>query len=163
MNGWVIAAVVVVLLIAIVIKRLIGEPLNARDLWGAPIILTAIGVWTVAKTDGLTGTDIGWATGSCVLGFAVGAVRGSAVTVFEKGGVLWQRYTGKTFLYVVGALVIMAGFSVLAQKMGMHAEARPIHLAIGISFLGESAAVSLRALKTGVPFAPEQQRAGLRR
>lgn len=163
MHGWLVAALVVALALGVIAKRLAGEPLNARDLWGAPLVLTAVGAWTLVRTAGLGAADIGWAVAGCLLGFALGAVRGRAVTVFEKDGVLWQRYTGRTFLCVVGTLAVMAAFTLAARGLGMHEEARPTSLSLGVSFLGEAVAVSLRALRTGVPFAPDRERAGLRR
>jgi hypothetical protein len=52
----------------------------------------------------------------------------------------------------------MAAFAVLAARLGMRPEARPIQLSIGLSFLGESLAVTLRGRSLGVPFAPQHIR-----
>ncbi|MGG7570208.1 hypothetical protein [Streptomyces sirii] len=35
-NPWLLAAIIAVVVIAVVIKRMIGEPVNARDLFVAP-------------------------------------------------------------------------------------------------------------------------------
>jgi hypothetical protein len=159
MNGWMTTLAIPALVVVVVIRRLRGEPLNARELLGPPVILTGIGAWSVAKEAGvLAGIDIGWLVGGSVLGFVLGALRGRAVTLFEREGVAWQRYTGRTFLVAVGGFVVMAGFGYLAARAGMHEDARPVTLSIGISYLGESAAVALRGLATGLPFAV--QRAG---
>ncbi|GAA2588476.1 hypothetical protein GCM10010399_18100 [Dactylosporangium fulvum] len=118
MNGWVLAAIIVVVLIAIVIKRLIG---------------------------------------GAVLGLVVGYLRGTFVVVYEKRGLLWQRYRGRTFVAIIGSLVVMFAYALLADKLGMRAEARPIQLSIGISFIGEALAVTRRGLALNVPFAPERR------
>ncbi|MGW1071961.1 DUF1453 domain-containing protein [Streptomyces sp. NPDC002537] len=158
MNGWLLGGIIAVVAIGVVIKRLRGEPLNARDLLIPPVVLTGIGVISLTKAHGLTGTDFVWAGAGAVLGVAFGALRGSAIAVFEKEGVLWQRYTARTFLVLVVSFLVMAGFGLLAAKAGMHKEARPTQLSIGVSFLGEALAVGLRGLLSGVPFAPERKR-----
>ncbi|MCX4546276.1 DUF1453 domain-containing protein [Streptomyces sp. NBC_01565] len=158
MNPWLLAAIIVVVVIAVVIKRMIGEPVNARELFAAPVILTGIGLLSLIKMTDLTGTDLTWVITGAALGAALGAVRGATVQLVDRGGFLWQRYTGRTFLAVVGTLAVAAGFSVLAVKMGMHENARPLQLSIGVSFLGESLLVGCRGLASGIPFAPARIR-----
>ncbi|MGX1755387.1 DUF1453 domain-containing protein [Streptomyces lydicus] len=158
MNPWLLAALITVGVIAVVIKRLIGEPVNARELFVAPAVLTGIGVLTLIKRADLTGTDLAWVITGAVFGAALGALRGATVQLVDKGGVLWQRYTGRTFLAVIGTLAVTAGFGVLAVKMGMHEHARPLQLSIGVSFLGESLMVGRRGMATGIPFAPARTR-----
>ncbi|MEU8781989.1 DUF1453 domain-containing protein [Streptomyces sp. NPDC048637] len=157
-NPWLLAAIIAVVVIAVVIKRMIGEPVNARDLFVAPAVLTGIGVLTLLKKTDLTGTDLTWVIAGAVLGAALGALRGASVQLVDKGGVLWQRYTGRTFLAVIGTLAVMAGFSFLAAKMGMHEDARPLQLSIGVSFLGESLMIGRRGMTSGIPFAPARTR-----
>lgn len=157
-NGWVLAAVIAVVLIVVVVRRLRGEPLNARDLLVAPLVLTGIGAMSVIKADDITGGDLGWLIPGVVLGVALGAARGATVEVFERGGVLWQRYTGKSLAVAATSLVLMAGFGYAAARSGMHASARPTQLNIGVGFLGEALVVAVRGRATGVPFAPERER-----
>lgn len=159
MNGWLSTLVVAALVVGVVIRRLTGEPLNARDLLAPPVVLTGIGVWSVAKAaDGLTPADYAWVVAGSALGFALGAWRGSSVQVFERGGTAWQRYTGRTFLFALCGFAVMAGFALVAVRTGVHAAARPVTLSIGVSFLGESVAVGLRGLASGLPFAAERAR-----
>ncbi|MEV0371491.1 DUF1453 domain-containing protein [Streptomyces sp. NPDC050636] len=158
MNGWLLAAIVLAVVIVVIIKRLRGEPVNARELFVAPVILIIIGVTSLAKADNLTGADCAWAAAGAVLGCALGALRGTTVQLFDRDGVLWQRYTGRTFVVAGLSLLAMAGYGLLAAKLGMHENARPTQLGIGISFLGEALAVGYRGLATGTPFAPERGR-----
>ncbi|MFH9419877.1 DUF1453 domain-containing protein [Streptomyces sp. NPDC017529] len=162
MNGWLLAAIVAVVLVIVIAKRLKGEPVNVRDLFTGPAVLTGLGILFVAKADDVTGTDIAWVVPGAFLGLALGAARGLMVRLFEKGGTLWQRYTGRTFLVVVASLLVSAGYGVFAEHMGMHASARPVQLSIGVSFLGESLLIYYRGLKTAAPFAPEVPSRGLR-
>ncbi|GHF25855.1 hypothetical protein GCM10010218_03200 [Streptomyces mashuensis] len=159
MNIWLLAGVIAVVVVIVVVKRLAGEPLDARDLFGPALVLTAIGTWTVVRNEaGLTGTDLAWTVSGAVLGLALGAARGATVRVFEKEGVLWQRYTGRTFLVLAVSLAVMAGFGWLAARGGMHEGARPVQLSIGVGFLGEALVVGARGLATGVPFATRASR-----
>ncbi|MFI1800350.1 DUF1453 domain-containing protein [Streptomyces sp. NPDC020379] len=158
MHSWLLGGIIAVAVVVVVIKRLAGEPLNARDLLAAPVILTGLGVASLAKAEGLTATDGVWSATGAVLGMAAGAWRGSTIAVFEKNGVLWQRYTGRSFLVLVITFAAMAGFGLLATRAGMHESARPTQLNIGVSFLGEALVVGLRGLRSGVPFAPERSR-----
>lgn len=158
MNGWLLAALILVAVVAVIIKRLRGEPVNARDLFAPPAVLIAIGVFSVARAEGLTDADIAWAAGGALLGCALGALRGVTVELSDRDGFLWQRYTGRTFGVTVISLLAMAGFGLLAVRMGMHEAARPAQLGIGVSFLGEALAVGYRGLASGTPFAPERRR-----
>ncbi|WP_371522564.1 hypothetical protein [Kitasatospora sp. NBC_01300] len=91
------------------------------------------------------------------LGVGLGVLRGATVTLFERDGVAWQRYTGRTFLVAAGSLVVMAGFGFLAGRFGLAPDARPVQLSIGVGFLGEALAVGCRVLVAGLPFAPERR------
>jgi hypothetical protein len=156
-NGWALAAVIAIVLIAIVIKRLTGEPLSGRDLWAAPVILTGIGLYTLFQTVGLRAGDYAWLVGGSILGLTLGYLRGSFVVVYEKRGFLWQRYRGRTFVAVIGTLLLMFGYALLADRFGMQPTARPVQLSIGISFIGEAVAVTRQGLSLGVPFAPARR------
>ncbi|SHF92807.1 Protein of unknown function [Streptoalloteichus hindustanus] len=150
-----IGALVAVGVVAVVVKRLRGEPMNLRDLVAPPVIFVGIGVWSLWHAERLTGVDLFWVIAGALLGAALGAVRGTTVRIFVRDEVLWQRYTGWTFLVILGTLVVMAGFGFLSVAMGMHEGARPVQLSIGVGFLGESLVLALRGRATGVPFAPE--------
>lgn len=157
MSGWLLAGLVAGCAVVLAF-RVIGEPLNWRDLVAPPIVLLAIGVVGVVNFPGLTGADIGWLAGGCVIGFAFGAVRGTTVKLYEKNGELWQKYTrGSLALFVLGVLV-SGGYGLLAAKLGMHPEARPYQLAIGVSFAGEAAVLVPRGLASPTPFAEDKER-----
>jgi hypothetical protein len=127
--------------IALIVKRFMGEPLAWRDLAIPPVVLTAIGIHHATDFTVLP----------LVVGFAFGALRGTTISVFEKDGHLWQRYTWKTV--VVWAVSIGVGVLV-AVLMG---QPGPKTLSIGVGLLGELVTVGAKALNSGVPFAPEQR------
>ncbi|MFE6052326.1 DUF1453 domain-containing protein [Kitasatospora sp. NPDC056446] len=157
MSGWVYVVLIAVVVVVVVVRRLRGEPLNARDLFGPPVVLTGLGLWAPWQRHGLGAGDAAWVVTGAVLGAALGAVRGATIRVYEREGVLWQRYTGRTFLVAVLSLAVMAGFAALAAHFGLAADARPVQLSIGVGFLGEALVVGWRGLASGIPFAPERR------
>ncbi|MFI9723017.1 DUF1453 domain-containing protein [Streptomyces sp. NPDC052396] len=157
MNALLVALVVLVV-VAVIVKRLKGEPLNLRDLAVPPVVLTVIGGTALAKAHGLTAADLGWTAAGALLAVALGALRGTTVRIFARDGVLWQRYTGRTFLVLLVSLLLGAGYGLLAERLGMHRAARPAQLSIGLGFLGEALVLGCRGLRSGLPFAPERVR-----
>lgn len=156
-HPWLFAVAVLAVVGYVIVRRLSGEPLNARELFGPPVILTAPGGYQLTTAAGLTAADYAWAVGGVAIGVGFGALRGSTVRLFVKDGVLWQRYTGRTFVVWIGSLVASGGFALLAKVAGMHPQARPIVLSIGIGLLGEMAVTGLRALASGHRFAPDHR------
>jgi len=155
MVMWALIAVAVV---AVIVKRLVGEPLTARGLAVPPLALFGVGCYHLTKVEHWFGVDVGWLVIGSAVGFALGYLRGHTVRVFARDGVLWQRYTPWTLLVWVVSLGINAGVGFLAVHAGAHAEARPMTLSIGLGLLGELIPVGLRALRSGIPFAPEPAR-----
>ncbi|MGP3929582.1 hypothetical protein [Nonomuraea sp. KM88] len=144
------------LVVYVVARRMAGHPLVAKDVYVPPVIMVGIGIHGLRAID-LSATDLLWLAVTTLLGVAFGAMRAATTEVFPKGGVLWQRYTGKTL--VVWALTLVAGFGVgaLAVASGMNAEARSMPMSIGVGLLGEALVILLRSRSAGVPYAQEQR------
>lgn len=151
--------VIIVGAIVLIVKRFLGEPVDARDTFLTPLILVGIGVYSVTKVADLSGTDIVWLVIGGVVGIAFGAVRGTTTVLFARDGHLWQRYTVKTLVVWTTSIATGFGISLLGSTMGMHHDAKPITLSIGIGMLGEMLTLGLRALSTGIPFAPDKKSA----
>ncbi|HEY1175351.1 MAG TPA: DUF1453 domain-containing protein [Phytomonospora sp.] len=157
MSGWIWTVVIVVAVIALIVKRFRGEPLNARDLCVPPLVLLGIGVYHLTRLDIVDARDVMWIVGASLVGVFLGAVRGTTTILYAREGHLWQRYTAGTVLVWVISLGVNAGVGFLASHVGgMHAEARQMTLSIGVGLLGEMIVVGLRGLRSGVPFAPEK-------
>ncbi|WP_410605545.1 DUF1453 domain-containing protein [Amycolatopsis sp. lyj-90] len=154
MRTWLLVALAIAVVIAIVVRRLRGEPLVARDVFGAPVILIGIGVYGLTKLDVFTFTDGLWLVLGALVGCGLGAVRAATTKLFERDGVLWLRYTGWTFGVWVLSMAVNFGIGFLAAMSGAHPDARPITLSIGVSLLGEALVIGMRAKTTGLPYAP---------
>ncbi|MEV6907541.1 DUF1453 domain-containing protein [Amycolatopsis sp. NPDC051071] len=157
MNGWLLAGLIIGVVVVLTM-RVIGEPLNWRDLLAPPIVLIIIGVVGMANFEELNGGDVAWVVGGSVIGFAFGAARGATVKLYEKKGELWQKYTVWSLVLFVVGVATTFGFGLVAVKFGMHPEARPYQLAIGISFAGEAAVLFPRGLAMDAPFAKDKER-----
>ncbi|RZS43466.1 uncharacterized protein DUF1453 [Herbihabitans rhizosphaerae] len=150
---WIVVAVAVV---TVVVKRFLGEPMYAREVFVLPLVLLGVGVYSLREVP-LTGIDITWIVIGGVVGLAFGALRGTTTKIYVRDGVLWQRYTRWTVVVWITSLVGNAGVGFLAVAMGMHHEARPMTLSIGIGLVGEMITVGLRALSTNTPFAQDER------
>ncbi|HUQ61913.1 DUF1453 domain-containing protein [Lentzea sp.] len=124
----------------VLVRRFMGEPLNARDLLGPPAFLLFFGIRAVEEFPVLYLLPL-------AAGFAFGVLRGMTIRLFERDGHLWQRYTPWTLVVWVTSLGASIGLGLL---IGGHA---PTQLSIGVSMLGELCAIGAKALNTGVPFA----------
>lgn len=157
MHTWVVIALVVAAVGYTIVRRTIGEPLNARDMFGTPLVLLVVGGYGLSKVPEVTGVDVAWLVVTSLVGLTLGVWRGATVRLMVKDGALWQRYPGRTYLVWVVSLVVNGGLGFLAAHAGMHEDARPMTLSIGVSLLGEAVAVGLRAMVTGVPFSVENR------
>ena len=156
-HPWLAVAAVIAVVGYVIVRRLSGEPLNARDLFAPPLILTGIGVYQVLDNDGLSAIDLGWIAGGVIVGIACGAWRGSTIRLFVKNDVLWQRYTARTFIVWIVSLAGSGGYALITALAGLDPHARPVPLSIGIGLLGEMAIVGARALASGHRFAPDDR------
>lgn len=154
MPGWLTVVLVVAGIGYTIARRAIGEPLAARDLFAAPVILVALGVHRVAEHGHLAVADWFWLVCTAVVGLAFGLLRGTTVRLLVKDGVLWQRYPAKAYLVWVLSFAGNGALGFLALSAGMPGDLRSMPLSIGIGLLGEALAVGARGLATGVPFAP---------
>lgn len=127
----------------VLVKRFIGEPLNARDLLAPPAFLLFFGIRAMEEFQLIYLVPL-------ATGFAFGALRGATIKLYERDGHLWQRYTPWTLLVWVTSIGASAGVSLALGHQG------PMQLSIGVSLLGELCTIGARALNTGIPFAPKQ-------
>lgn len=146
-NFWTL--LVVVLLAVLVVRRIRGEPLDLKDAAVTPVVLLAIGVHTLVQV-GPTAVDLAWLAGLCAVSLGFGAARSATIVIERRRDGLIQRYRWSTFALLVASLVIGAGLGQLAVHLGMHEEARPLVLTIGVGLAGEGVITLARAAKHGV-------------
>lgn len=147
--------VLIALALVVVVRRFRGTRLVADDLVGAPLVLTAIGLFQLHRGVGLTQIGLGdsaWLAGALVLGLVLGFARAATVRLTSHEGALLARYTPATLAVWALSIAGNAGFGILAAAAGAHADGRPLLLCLGVGLLGESVVLGMRALSTGLPF-----------
>lgn len=149
LNTW-WPLLVVVLLVVVVVRRVRGEPLDLKDAIASPVIMIVLGVRALTEVEP-TVVDVAWVIALSVVSIAFGAARSASTVIEWRGEVVIQRYRWTTFALLVASLVAGAGLGLLAQQFGMHAEARPLTLTIGVGLAGEGLITLVRGRKYGLP------------
>src|SRR5690606_29466670 len=121
-----------------------------RDTALSPVILLAIGTRSLLEFDP-SAIDLVWLTALSLISLGFGALRAASTVIERRGGQFIQRYRWTTFALMIASLVVCAGLGLLAQRFGMHEEARPLTFTIGIGLAGEGAITLIRAARKGAP------------
>jgi membrane protein CcdC involved in cytochrome C biogenesis len=169
MGSVVIVLVVAVVAVLVVARRLMGQPVQAKRLFLVPVVMLAVGVYQVVEH----AADVSAAlllsivvTG--VLSVGLGMLRGATLRLYERDGVLWQKYTPWTFVVWAGSFAARFGvravlggdaaYRTALAHGGLHGAAGSalmfgMLITSGLGFLGEALVVTPRALRLGLPFA----------
>lgn len=154
MENILILVVAVVAIIYLIVRRFIGTPLVAKDVFLSPLLFLAIGLWSLRDVDHWTRIDAVLLLAGLGLGLLWGAVRGTTTLIHTRDGVLYQRYRTWTLLVWVLSLASSLGIYLLEQQLGASEHAHSTMLSIGVGLLGEMLTCGVRALSTGMPFSP---------
>lgn len=155
-NSWVVVAVVVVAAGYVILRRSVGEPVNARDLAVPPLILVVLGVREVARGDALTTAQLTALIAIGALAVVLGGARAATVRLYVRDGALWYRYRPATYL-----MWLVTGILGIGARLGTYAltdlptSARSLYLSVGLTLAGESAVLAVRGLLSGERFAAE--------
>jgi membrane protein CcdC involved in cytochrome C biogenesis len=176
MTSVVSVLVVAALAVLMIVRRLAGQPVQAKRLFLLPLIMLAVGGYEVVKSGSGVSASL-WlsivVTG--VLSVVLGMARGATLRLYERDGALWQRYTWVTFVvwgvsFVVrfGVRALIGGDAAYRTAIahgGLHGATgstliMSMLVTSGLGFLGEALVVTPRALRLGVPFASSGSAAG---
>lgn len=154
MESALMAAVAVVAIAFVIVRRFIGTPLVAKDVFLAPLLFLGIGLWSIREVDYWTVIDGSMLAGALAVGLIFGAVRGTTTAIYTKDGLLQQRYRPLTLAVWGIGLAISAGLFLLGHRLGAGEHAHSVMLSQGIGLLGEMITCGVRALSTGKAFSP---------
>ncbi|UNT00768.1 DUF1453 domain-containing protein [Streptomyces tubbatahanensis] len=138
----------------VLVRRFVGEPVIAKDVFVVPLVLAGIGVHDLTTVGHWNAVDVVILVLGVVVGLGFGAWRGTSTTLEPRHGVLHQRYTRRTLGIWLVSLAAGGALTLTGRILGMHEETRPVMLSIGLGMLGEAVTLGARALATGLPFAP---------
>lgn len=149
----------------IIFRQVQGELLRGRRAVLLPVVLTAVGFTDLHAAHGqhLQTVDIVCITVGCVGSALIGLAFGAITRLEARGGYLWAQLPVKG-LWLWGALFVWRACAmILAVSVHAHvaASASTLLFSLGVNRLAQAAVIVPRALAMGVPFAPEQNRAGL--
>jgi hypothetical protein len=149
----------------VIFRQVQGEPLRGRRAVLLPAILTVIGFTDLHGAHGqhLQSVDLVWIVIGCVGSGLIGLGFGAITRLESRDGYLWAQLPVRG-LWLWAALVGWRALAMLlAASMHAHVAASTSTLlfSLGVNRLAQAAVIVPRALAMGVPFAPEQEGAGL--
>ncbi|HKS98238.1 MAG TPA: hypothetical protein VJT31_01810 [Rugosimonospora sp.] len=148
-------------------QRLTGVPLQAKRLVVLPAILLILGGYQL-RGHHITTMDAVLLAAELAVAVGLGLVRGTTIRLYEQAGHLWYRYRPLTIVVWLVSAVARVGMGLGGHVLGSTlATGATLMLMVGATFIGEAAVVGARAMRTGVPFAPDRRSvrgaAGVRR
>jgi hypothetical protein len=141
----------------VIYQQLAGQLLRGRRLVVLPAVVTVIGFFGL-RGHHMGPADIAWlavgAAGSLLIGLAFGLI----TRLESRDGVLWGKMPLRGLWLWVALLAWRVLIMVLAARTGAHvaASATPLLFTLGLNRLGQAAVIGLRAMRAGIPFAPEK-------
>jgi hypothetical protein len=141
----------------VIYQQLAGQLLQGRRLIVLPAVVTIVGFINL-RGHHMGPADIAWLTvgaaGSLVIGLAFGLI----TRLESRDGVLWGKLPLRGLWLWVALVVWRVLIMVLAARTDAHvaASVTPLLFTLGLNRLGQAAVIGLRAVRAGIPFAPEK-------
>jgi hypothetical protein len=155
---WIVG--VAALVVFMIVRRMMGEPLRAKRLLVLPLVVAVIGAGQVGHVAHVRAVDVAVLAFEAVFAVAVGVARGASVHIYVRDGHVWFRYRWITLaLWLVSAALRLGLREAGALAGADHALLmNTLLFMVALTLAGEACVVGLRALRTGAPFAPSGQR-----
>ena len=142
----------------VIYQQVAGQAVAGRRLILLPAVLTVVGFLDLDHAKHLHTADIAWLTvgaiGSVLIGLAFGAV----TRLESRNGALWAQLPLRGLWLWAALIGWRVLIMVIAAKSGAHvaASATPLLFTLGLNRLGQAAVIMARAMRAGIPFAPEK-------
>jgi hypothetical protein len=155
--SWLEVLAVIAIIGFVIYQQLAGQLLRGKRVVLLPAIVTVIGLFDL-RGHHLGPADLAWLTvgaaGSLLIGLAFGLI----MRLESRDGVLWGKLPLRGLWLWAGLIAWRALIMVLAHRTGAHvaASTTPLLFTLGLNRLGQAAVIVPRALRAGIPFAPEQ-------
>jgi hypothetical protein len=159
MHAVVIGLVVAAIVVYVIGRQLMGEPLRGKRLIVLPAVLAVIGGLDLRSShQSVRPVDIACLVFGGAIVAGIGLAQGKMMRLEARDGALWAQLPVRglwLWLALVGSRLAMT-----ALALGLHAQvaasSSTILLMLAINRLGQAAVVAPRAFAAGVPFAPEK-------
>lgn len=134
----------------LLVRRMTGEPAQAKRMLILPVVLTGIGL-SDASGQVKSTLSLVFLAGTAAVSILLGVLRGASVRISQRGGLVFVRYTGITVL--LWALNVAAK---LGADLALHAHApkdagvagNSLLLTLGVGILAEGLVILYRALRS---------------
>jgi hypothetical protein len=134
----------------LLVRRMMGEPVQAKRMLILPVVLTLIGLSDVSG-QARTPLSLLFVVATAAISIAIGALRGVSVRISERDGLAFVRYTGVTVVLWVVNLAIKFGANLVLGAIDPKdagAVSNSLLLTLGLGILAEGLVVLYRALRT---------------
>ena len=155
--SWLEGLAVVGIIGFVVYQQVAGELLQGKRVVVLPAVVTVIGFLDL-RGHHTGAADIAWLTvgaaGSLLIGLAFGLI----TRLEARDGVLWGKLPLRGLWLWVALVAWRVLIMALAARTGAHvaASATPLLFTLGLNRLGQAAVIVPRAMRAGIPFAPEK-------
>jgi hypothetical protein len=157
---------VVGIVVYVIARQLIGEPLRGKRLLILPAVLAIVGIADMAGNHGRhpTATDIVLIVVGTAIAAIVGVKQGLSMRLEARRGHLWGQMPVRGLWLWVALVATRGMLDGLGYAVGAHVAtgSAAILLALGVNRLAQAVVVVPRALAAGIPFAPEKNGTTLR-
>ncbi len=150
MSGALQIVLILVVIGYVLVRRMAGEPAQAKRMLILPVVLMAIGLSQVAD-DVKTPAAVGFLAVTVVISLVLGALRGASVRISERGGVAFVQYTVLTVVLWVVNVAVKFGANFALRGIDPHdatALSNSLLLTLGASMLLEGLVVLARAVRS---------------
>lgn len=155
--SWLEGLLVIGIIGFVIFQQLAGQLLRAKRVVALPAVLTVVGFLDM-RGHHLGAADIVWlavgAAGSVLIGLALGLI----TRLESRDGVLWGKMPLRGLWLWAALLGWRVLIMLLAARTGAHvaASTTPLLFTLGLNRLGQAAVIVPRAMRAGIPFAPEK-------
>lgn len=150
---------VVAIVVYVIGRQVVGEPLRGKRLILLPGILTVIGIVDLSGYKGHVGSlDVLFIAVSATVAIAIGLAQGFTMRLESRDGALWGQLPVKALWLWLALIVSRVLVIAIAHGAGaeLAASATPILLTLGLNRLAQALVIGARAVTAGIPFAPEK-------
>jgi hypothetical protein len=140
-------------------QQVLGGPLRGKRVVVLPAILTVIGLVDVAGNGSHpSATDVLLLVVGAAIAIAIGVGLGAMTHVERRDGHLWAQLPKRGLWLWAGLLVSRLFVIAIADASGAHVAAgtSAILLMLGLNRAAQALVVVPRAIRAGIPFAPEK-------
>ncbi|WP_114597666.1 DUF1453 domain-containing protein [Renibacterium salmoninarum] len=150
LSGPVGIVIVIGVVAYVMIRRFLGEPVEAKRMLLLPVILSIIGLFSLNDSP-QSADSILFLVITVTLGIAIGIFRGLTIRVKDRDGVAFLHYTWFTIGVWAVSLLVKFGSSILWHSIDAQAAqlaANSTMLSLGTGLLAEGLVVMLKAIST---------------